>query len=93
VPVTKPYCGGVGVDGSSETVTPLAALRFTERSDWITVLRWKSITKPSGDVVLTVTGKGDDVKESEDELLLNVGVSWQTLPTAQVLAIEESDWL
>ena len=33
VPVTKPNCAGVGAAGSSETVTPLAAARFTERSD------------------------------------------------------------
>ena len=91
VPVTDPNCGGVGADGSEAMVTPLAAARLTERSVWMTVLRWKSTRNPSGEVALTVTGNGAVVKESESVLLSNAGESWQTLPTAQLLPRDESD--
>ena len=42
-PMTEPNMGGpIGANGgtSGETETPLAALRFTERSGWMMVLRW-----------------------------------------------------
>jgi hypothetical protein len=94
VPFRNPNRGlGVIIGGSSPTVMPLVTPRFTERSDWMIVFRWKSTSKPRGEFAEMVTGKGADVRLTVAELSSIVGVSWHTLPTAQVLAIDESEAL
>ena len=103
VPVSVPRFGGpmsevfgTGVT-NSENVTPLAVDKFRPMDPselvTITVSRWiSSLNARGAEPADKVTGKGEEVKLKVNGPLV-VGVTWQTLPTAQVELIVVSEAL